>query len=256
MDRPKMSFCTTNYNCAHILRKHLDSIYGQLSEEEFEYIVVDNLSKDESLEILNDFAKRHRNMKVVSRKCSMGTGRQIAFSHSKGDYIVVVDTDTVYYPIMREFLDSYLNNYRDFAVQAIYCGIFPRGIWMQVDGRHDFNTGEDLEMWMRIWLLNKMKWCPVEMGENMKEERAMDSYDHFSSRYGKMEKLKRFIRREYDILRLRKYERYDLVSIWKSNQVDLGLGTLKDDWFGKRKAVSFFNWWAYAARTVVHILRE
>ena len=43
-------------------------------------------------------------MKVLSQKCTMGRGRQIAFEHSSGDLIMVIDTDTVYYPIFKDFV--------------------------------------------------------------------------------------------------------------------------------------------------------
>jgi len=57
MNNIKFSVCTTNYNCAHALQKHLDSVYSLFDDSDFEYIVVDNKSKDDSLEILNEYKK-------------------------------------------------------------------------------------------------------------------------------------------------------------------------------------------------------
>ena len=141
--KPRLSICTTNYNCAHALKQHLDSVYSQLDENNFEYIVVDNKSKDDSFNILKNFNKDHNNMKVLSLKCTMGRGRQIAFEQSNGEFIMVIDTDTVYYPIFKEFVDIYMSQYSDVAVQAILCGIFPRDIWIEIGGRRDLNIYED-----------------------------------------------------------------------------------------------------------------
>jgi len=129
MAKPELSFCTTNYNCAHALERHLESIYSIFDEGDFEYIVVDNKSKDGSYEILRDFSQKHRNMKVLSKKCTMGRGRQIAYLESQCDFITIVDTDTIYYPFVKDFVSIYLERYSDYAVQAILFGIFPREIW-------------------------------------------------------------------------------------------------------------------------------
>src|SRR5206468_3854631 len=66
------SICTTNYNCAHALERHLQSVFSQLSGLEFEYIVVDNHSRDGSWEILRKWASRQPAMRVLSRRSTMG----------------------------------------------------------------------------------------------------------------------------------------------------------------------------------------
>ncbi|MFQ6060654.1 MAG: glycosyltransferase [Thermoplasmata archaeon] len=254
MTAPELSFCTTNYNCAHVLERHLESIYSIFDESSFEYIVVDNKSKDGSYRILQDFAENHSNMKVLSKRCTMGRGRQLAFLQSTGEFILVVDTDTVYYPIAKEFVNIYLERYRDYAVQAILFGIFPRKIWKRVGGRGNFNAGEDFEMWMKIWKLGRMKWYPVRMGKNVKEANAEGSYDFLSSRYERFEKITRFLRREFDILRLRQYEKMDLVALWKSNMVDFGLAELEETFFGTYRSPPIWRLPIYFARSIYRIL--
>jgi glycosyltransferase involved in cell wall biosynthesis len=237
----KFSICTTNYNCGNALKQHLDSIYSLFDDDEFEYLVVDNKSRDNSLQILREYEKNHKNMRVFVRKCTMGRGRQLAFEHSSGKYIIVVDTDTVYYPIFARFVDIYFEKYKDYAVQAIYCGIFPRGIWIEIGGRNDLNQQEDLDMWMRIWKIGKMRWYPIFMGENLKDLSAKDSMDYLSERYGRFEKIRRLIRGEYDMLRTSKYQKLDLRKIWMENVVDLGLGKLKNAWFESKPRRSIYQ---------------
>jgi glycosyltransferase involved in cell wall biosynthesis len=255
MSKPKLSICTTNYNCAHALKQHLDSVYSQLDENMFEYIVVDNLSKDDSLTILKEYEQNHDNMKVLSQKCTMGRGRQIAFENSSGEFIMVIDTDTVYFPIFKDFVDMYFAQYSQYSLQAILCGIFPRNIWVEIGGRRDVNIYEDVDMWVRIWRLEKMRWYPVFMGENLKDPGTQAGQDYMSKRYNRLEKIRRFVRREYDLLRLKEVLKNDLEKMYKANVVDLGLGDPVEIWFKNPPKLGFFKWFTMRRREFVRILR-
>lgn len=255
MSKPKLSICTTNYNCAHALKQHLDSVYSKLDGEMFEYIVVDNLSKDDSLAILKEYEKAHENMKVLSQKCTMGHGRQIAFDNSSGEFIMVIDTDTVYFPIFKEFVNLYFENYSEFALQAILCGIFPRDIWVEIGGRRDVNIYEDVDMWVRIWRLGKMRWYPAFMGENLKDAGTQAGQDYMSKRYNRLEKIRRFMRREYDLLRLKDILKTDLEKMYKDNVIDLGLDDPVETWFKNPPKLGFFKWFTMRRREFIRILR-
>jgi len=251
----KLSVCTTNYNCAHALEQHLDSTFKILNGEEFEYIVVDNKSKDGSMEILKKWEKEHNNMKVLSKRCTMGKGRQIAFGHSIGDFIIVLDTDVIYFPMLRDFLDICTSRYSDLGVQAIFCGFFPRQIWEMIGGRGDLNTHEDLDMWMHIWELGKMRWYPIFMGENLKEDAAYASWDYLSSRYKKFEKIRRLLRSEYDRYKTRKWQTFDLKKIWMENAIDLSLGKMESVWFESKPQRSLYQILRTMARESYKILK-
>jgi glycosyltransferase involved in cell wall biosynthesis len=252
MKKLKFSICTTNYNCAHALLQHLDSIYSLFDESEFEYIVVDNKSKDKSMEILNEYQGNHENMTVLSEKCTMGKGRQIAFKHSNGDHIVVIDTDTIYQSRCKTFIETCLKEYQNTAVQARYCAVIPRKVWINVGGRRDLNVNEDFDMWMRMWKIGKMKWYPISMGENVKDQEASSSADYLSNRYKKFEKIIRLIRREIDLHRTRKYKNYDFKAIYQENQIDLGLGP-KEKWFGE---TSNRPWFVEFTRNFIKTLKS
>jgi len=221
----------------------------------FEYIVVDNKSKDDSFNILKNFEKEHENMKVLSQKCTMGWGRQISFEHSTGKFIMVIDTDTVYYPIFKDFVDIYLKKYTDMAIQAFFCGIFPREIWIEIGGRRDLNIYEDLDMWIRIWKLGKMKWYPVYIGENIKEKGAQASFEYKSTRYNKFEKIRRFIRRDYDLLKLKEIHKIELKKMYEENIIDLGLGEMRNEWVKNIPRLGLFKWATVRRRELHKLLR-
>jgi hypothetical protein len=111
-------------------------------------------------------------------------------------------------------------------------------------------------MWMRIWQINKMKWYPVDMGKNLKDENAKDSYDFFSSRYSKFEKIRRLARSEFDRLKQKKYEKLDVMDIWKSNSIDMGLGEMRSRWIGGGESPTCLVKAVSVTRAAIKILRE
>ncbi len=234
----EFSVCTTNYQCAHALERHLNSVFDLLESFDFEYIVVDNKSKDGSLEILKKWEIQHSNVKVLSKKCTMGEGREISFRKSIGNHILVMDTDVIYYPRVKPFLDIFLEKYSDLAVQAVFLGVFPREIWQEIGGRRSLNAFEDVDMWIRVWKLGKMRWYPVLMGENVKEDSAEGRFDFLSRRYGKKERIIRLLRKEYDLLKTREIRRLDLEMIRDTNLLDFGLGESYNGWFSNYPRLS------------------
>src|SRR3989442_9175159 len=191
----EISVCTTNYNCAHALGRHLESVYRVLAGLEFEYIMVDNRSRDGSWDILRGWNSTHPNMRLISKRCTMGAGRQIGFDQSAGRFILVLDTDVVYDPILRLVVDRYAEQFSSFAIQALYCGIFPRAQWAAIGGRRSLNTNEDVDMWVRLWRLGWMRWYPVPVGTNLKESAAAGSHDYLSRRYPRRGRIVRVLRR-------------------------------------------------------------
>lgn len=225
-----LSICTTNYNCGHILETHLDSVWKQLEHLDFEYIVVDSKSRDGSPEIFRDWSKNHANLFLYSKRCTMGEGRQIAFSYSRGQHILVVDTDVVYSGLLRRFIEKYLDTCARLSVQAVFAGIYPRDQWIRAGGRRSLNTNEDVDLWLRVHLLGSMRWYPVPMGENIKEASAWGMSDHLSQRYPKEERILRLVRREWDLLKTREVNLTDLSALIAANTIDLGLGQIPGPW--------------------------
>jgi hypothetical protein len=203
---------------------------------------------------LKEFERGHDNFTLIFKKCTMGKGRQIAFEHSRYDFIMVIDTDTVYYPIFRDFVDLYFERYSDIALQALFCGLFPKEIWKRIGGRGDYNIYEDLDMWIKIWRLGKIKWYPVVIGENIKDTTA--SWEYESKRYGKLEKVRRLVRREYDLIRLRRIHTIDLKKMYEDNIVDLGLGKMQDKWVKNVPKEGFIRTNKTRARALINILKS
>ncbi len=231
---PRYSVVSTNYNCAHALHRHLSSVYDGLAGIDFEYAVVDNFSRDGSIEVLRSWEENHGNFRYRSAHCTMGRGRNLAVEMTRGPILLVVDTDVVYGPLLRPFVERCSQEFPQLGVQAIYLGVYPRDVWQRVGGRRNANVYEDVDFWMRLHARNLIRWYPVSMGENLKEETAIGGFDHLSRRYGRIERVERLLRREWDLWATRAYEGLDLARIIETHTIDFGLAPAITTWTSPR----------------------
>ena len=98
VNKPNISIYATVYNNFSKVKESLNSIIKQFSDfsTSFEFVIVDNYSNDGTWEILQKFAKKYKNIKLIREHCSRGKGRAIAFNNTCGDYTFYVDLDTIY----------------------------------------------------------------------------------------------------------------------------------------------------------------
>ncbi|MCL1948037.1 MAG: glycosyltransferase, partial [Chitinivibrionia bacterium] len=82
------------YNVEEYLRQCLDSIVNQ-TYKNIEIICVNDASTDNSLSILNEYAQIDKRIIVIDKKVNEGVeqARKTALEHSKGKYIIMVDSD-------------------------------------------------------------------------------------------------------------------------------------------------------------------
>ena len=90
---PLISIIVPVYNAAQYLPKCIESILAQ-TYTHFELLLLDDGSKDNSLEICNDYAKQDARIKVLSHP-NMGVSatRNRGIEHAQGEYISFVDSD-------------------------------------------------------------------------------------------------------------------------------------------------------------------
>lgn len=99
-EKPKASVCIVTYNQEKFIQECLDSILSQKTNFEFEVIVGDDGSTDQTPEIIKDYEKRHKNVKAVLHKENIGPKKNLASVYSKalGDYIFHLDGDDTALP--------------------------------------------------------------------------------------------------------------------------------------------------------------
>ncbi|MBP3635056.1 MAG: glycosyltransferase family 2 protein [Bacilli bacterium] len=91
---PNVSIIVPVYNCERFLNKCLDSIINQ-TYKDFEVILIDDLSKDNSLNIMLDYESKYDNITVIASKKNEGPGssRNKGLDIAKGKYIMFIDSD-------------------------------------------------------------------------------------------------------------------------------------------------------------------
>lgn len=91
-----VSFIIPAYNASTTIVRCLDSIYTLgLSEQEFEVICIDDCSTDNTIKVIEQYAKQHTNLTLLSQieNHRQGAARNRGVAIAKGKYIVYVDSD-------------------------------------------------------------------------------------------------------------------------------------------------------------------
>lgn len=112
----KLSVIVPVYNSEDTIDACLQSILSS-TYTNFELIIIDDSSIDNSLNIINEYKKRYSNIRVISNEVNIGQGasRNKGIDLSKGEYITFVDSDDYINKYMYERLFKALedNNYPD-----------------------------------------------------------------------------------------------------------------------------------------------
>lgn len=90
-----LSYIVPVFNSSKYLVKCLDSIINQgLEEDEFEIILIDDGSTDDSLDVCKDYGHKYDNVKVISQKNSgVASARNAGLTQAVGKYVCFVDSD-------------------------------------------------------------------------------------------------------------------------------------------------------------------
>lgn len=112
-DPPRVSVIIVNFNGARLLPACLDSLAASTCPNR-EVIVVDNASSDDSLQVL----ERYPWVKVVrcERNLGFAGGNNAGLKHCTGDYVLLLNNDTIVDPGFIEPLRDYLTRQPHVAV--------------------------------------------------------------------------------------------------------------------------------------------
>jgi len=104
-NQPLVSVLMTTYNREKYLGAAIESVMAS-TYQNWELLVVDDRSKDRSVEIAQDYAAKDPRVKVILNEKNLGDypNRNKAASLAQGKYIKYVDADDMIYPVGLEIL--------------------------------------------------------------------------------------------------------------------------------------------------------
>lgn len=96
----KLSFIVPVYNVEDYLTDCLQSLYTQsLAESDFEVVIVNDGSLDSSSVIVEDFQKKHANIKYYTQtNQGLSAARNMGIEKAQGEYILCIDSDDFLLP--------------------------------------------------------------------------------------------------------------------------------------------------------------
>ncbi|MGY8822537.1 MAG: glycosyltransferase family 2 protein [Candidatus Latescibacterota bacterium] len=93
MNEPRLSICIVNWNTRDLLKDCLQSIYADSESEQWEVIVVDNASVDDSVEMVRVSFPLVRLFACEENKGFVG-GNNLALQEARGRYWLLLNSDT------------------------------------------------------------------------------------------------------------------------------------------------------------------
>ena len=120
--KPLVSVILPNYNYARYLPQRLESIYNQTFQD-FEVIILDDCSTDNSLEVIEKYSDRPSTSIIVNKQNSGNVFKQWdkGLKHAKGEIIWIAEADDYCQP---EFLETVLPKFADRKVSLAYANSY------------------------------------------------------------------------------------------------------------------------------------
>lgn len=99
MNNLKVSVITPVYNTEEFLRETIESVLNQ-TYENFEYILIDDCSLDNSAEIIKEYQQSDSRINYIKLNENLGAAvaRNTGLENAEGRYIAFIDSDDVWHP--------------------------------------------------------------------------------------------------------------------------------------------------------------
>ncbi len=146
---PKVSVILPFLNAANTLDIAIRSVLRQ-SFTDYEMILVNNKSQDESPAIAEKYCRKDSRLKLVSEnKSGIVPALLTGFSHCSGKYIARMDADDLCAPERLKLQTDFLDNNPEFGLVSSQVRLFPAstsnmGLWRYVKWQNEIVNHEDM----------------------------------------------------------------------------------------------------------------
>jgi len=200
MKAPKITVSLSAYNNEKFIRKTVQSILSQTFTD-FEFIIINDGSKDGTLKILQDFAKSDSRITLIDRENKgIVHSKNEILSLARGEYIANIDGDDIALPDRFRIQNDYLDNHPDVVCigsdtqlideeDRFICVLrHKRGIEIskgileghgeisnpasmirtealrKINGHHEeYTYADDLDVWLRLDEIGKLENIPMPL---------------------------------------------------------------------------------------------
>ena len=107
---PRVSVIIPTFNCARFLGRSLSTALSQ-TYVNYEIIVVDDGSTDETRDLMSQFSDRVHYLHQPNR--GLSSARNLALSHARGEFIAYLDADDMWYPDKLEKQVAFLDDHKE-----------------------------------------------------------------------------------------------------------------------------------------------
>jgi len=112
-----VSIITPSYNSAKFIEETIHSVFSQ-TYENWEWLITDDLSKDNTVEILQKYTEPRIKLQVLEQNGGAGNARNKSLERAKGRYIAFLDSDDLWHP---EYLETMINYMTENNAELVYC---------------------------------------------------------------------------------------------------------------------------------------
>lgn len=195
MSKEKISIIVPCYNeeeALPIFYKEINRVSKEMKNVDFEFLFINDGSRDKTLDILRDLSKKDKRVRFISFSRNFGkeAGMYAGLENATGDYVAIMDADmqdppemvkTMYDSIQNEGYDCvalYTKNHKDYSfIRKFFTKCWYKLIGMisstpQVPGARDFRL-----------MKRKMVDAIISMGEYNRYSKGIFSFVGFNTKW-------------------------------------------------------------------------
>lgn len=196
----KYTIAMCNFEMGNTIRKSVESIISQIPKSDFDVLVVDAGSNDDSKEVLEELESEYDNFRAIfldkDSSRHLGRDRQISIEKSNSEYVIFdLDCDDVYYEGILDFVKVYhkIEEQRedDFILKGEAINMAPKSLLEDIPFRN-LKVAEDKDLYRRaldeeaiIYIKHNRFWEEMEQSEKDRKDLLYRIFDeqisHFRS---------------------------------------------------------------------------
>src|ERR1035437_7682203 len=122
----KISIIIPTYNCEKFIERAIESVLNQTFQD-FEIIVVDDLSKDNTVSVVKDLQKKDSRIKLIELDKNSGgpaLPKNKGFEVSTGEFVAYLDQDDEWLPNKLSEQVNVFTNSQNKNLGLVSCGAF------------------------------------------------------------------------------------------------------------------------------------